>query len=251
MATAAGARRAVIFGANTDVGKTVVSCGLVRAACGALTNGGVAYVKPLQTGAEHGHSDERAVRRAVAAAGLEQRLRSATLYSWGPAVSAHVAAEAGPAITAEGVEDGVPSDHDVCARISAYLDAHADAELSFVETAGGVLSPGPARTMQADMYAGLKLPVMLVGDGRLGGISSTICAVESLRQRGYEIPALAILEDPDEGYGNTEYLQYKLGDSMRIFGFGALPPEPEPLDEWHAEAQPQFEAIVEHLMKHL
>ena len=47
-----------------------------------------------------------------------------------------------------------------------------------VETAGGVLSPGPNRTLQADLYRPLRLPVLLVGDAKLGGISTTLSAYE-------------------------------------------------------------------------
>lgn len=40
---------------------------------------------------------------------------------------------------------------------------------------------------QADIYRPLRLPVVLVGDGRLGGISATIAAYEALISRGYEV----------------------------------------------------------------
>lgn len=39
-----------------------------------------------------------------------------------------------------------------------------------------------------------RFPVVLVGDGRLGGISGTISAYETLRLRGYDIAAI-VLED--------------------------------------------------------
>lgn len=39
-----------------------------------------------------------------------------------------------------------------------------------------------------------RLPAVLVGDGRLGGISSTISAYESLKLRGYDVVAV-VLED--------------------------------------------------------
>ena len=45
-------------------------------------------------------------------------------------------------------------------------------------------------------YAGrpFRLPGILVGDGRLGGISGTISAYESLKLRGYDIAAV-VFED--------------------------------------------------------
>ena len=39
-----------------------------------------------------------------------------------------------------------------------------------------------------------RLPAILVGDGQLGGISSTISAYESLKLRGYDVVAV-VFED--------------------------------------------------------
>lgn len=56
----------------------------------------------------------------------------------------------------------------------------------------------------------LRFPGVLVGDGRLGGISTTIGAYESLRSRGYDIPAIVLV---DAGLSNEiplqQYLQHK------------------------------------------
>lgn len=50
----------------------------------------------------------------------------------------------------------------------------------------------------------LRLPGLLVGDGKLGGISSTIAAYESLHLRGYDIDAVILV---DGGVGNEEALR--------------------------------------------
>eukprot|EP00981_Chlorochromonas_danica_P006534 scaffold1420_cov182-Ochromonas_danica.AAC.12 len=68
---------------------------------------------------------------------------------------------------------------------------------TIVETAGGVLSPGPNKTLQADLYRSLRLPVLLVGDARVGGISATLCAYESLRVRGYTVHAIVMIDRAD------------------------------------------------------
>lgn len=78
--------------------------------------------------------------------------------------------------------------------------------LAIVETAGGVLSPGPSGTPQADILRPLRLPSVLVGDHRLGGISSTISAAESLIMRGYDIDAVVCFNDQSK-YENAEYLE--------------------------------------------
>ena len=74
-----------------------------------------------------------------------------------------------------------------------------------LETAGGVLSPGPSGTVQADVYRPLRLPVILVGDSKLGGIGTTISAFESLRIRGYDVDSVVLFDD--QQWGNHGYLQ--------------------------------------------
>lgn len=77
-------------------------------------------------------------------------------------------------------------------------------EWLFLETAGGVHSPTPSGTTQADLYMPLRLPSILIGDSRLGGISQTISAFESLHIRGYKVESVLLFED--QQWGNLEYL---------------------------------------------
>jgi bifunctional dethiobiotin synthetase / adenosylmethionine---8-amino-7-oxononanoate aminotransferase len=94
---------------------------------------------------------------------------------------------------------------------------------ALLETAGGVLSPGPSGTLQADLYRPLRLPVSLVGDHRLGGIGSTISAFESLHIRGYDVDSVVLFED--NAYGNHEYLRDHFSKhGIRTF---ALPQPPQ------------------------
>ncbi|CAL1715948.1 unnamed protein product [Somion occarium] len=74
----------------------------------------------------------------------------------------------------------------------------------YVETAGGVHSPTLSGTTQLDSYRPLFLPTILIGDSRLGGISSTISSYESLVLRGYIVDAILLFRD--EYYRNWEYL---------------------------------------------
>lgn len=73
-----------------------------------------------------------------------------------------------------------------------------------VETAGGVHSPTPAGRSQADAYRPLRLPVVLVGDPRLGGISATVAAFEALHVRGYDVARLVLFADAS--FRNESYL---------------------------------------------
>jgi dethiobiotin synthetase/adenosylmethionine--8-amino-7-oxononanoate aminotransferase len=98
--------------------------------------------------------------------------------------------------------------------LSEHLQHEADAlskaqdtmGLAIVETAGGVLSPGPSGTPQADVLRPMRLPVILVGDHRLGGIAATLSAAESLIIRGYDVDAVVCFDDQSK-YQNAEYLK--------------------------------------------
>lgn len=72
----------------------------------------------------------------------------------------------------------------------------------------GVHSPTLLGTLQADAYRPLRLPTILVADSRLGGISSTISAYESLLIRGYDIELVLCMLDQTsaKAYLNHEYL---------------------------------------------
>jgi len=98
-------------------------------------------------------------------------------------------------------------DHTLLRRIQDELVNYVTGHDAYavVETAGGVLSPAPSGSTQADFYRPLRLPVVLVGDHRLGGIGSTISAWESLHVRGYDVPSILLFEDSI--YGNSDYLR--------------------------------------------
>lgn len=87
-------------------------------------------------------------------------------------------------------------------ELCSYVNEHDG--VAVVEAAGAVLSPAPSGNTQADAYRPLRLPALLVGDSRLGGIGSTISAWESLHIRGYDVQAVALFEE--HRYQNAKYL---------------------------------------------
>jgi dethiobiotin synthetase/adenosylmethionine--8-amino-7-oxononanoate aminotransferase len=102
-----------------------------------------------------------------------------------------------------------PSDSSILTAVNAYLQklpssAPEDRQVVLIETAGGVHSPTPSATSQADLYRPLRLPVFLVADPKLGGISSTISAFESLHIRGYDLDSVLVFEN--DKYRNHEFL---------------------------------------------
>lgn len=67
------------------------------------------------------------------------------------------------------------------------------------------MSPGPSGSVQADLYRPLRLPTLLIGDSKLGGIGTTISAFESLHVRGYDLDSLILFDDSQwRNYGYLE-----------------------------------------------
>ncbi|KAF2738976.1 bifunctional dethiobiotin synthetase/adenosylmethionine-8-amino-7-oxononanoate aminotransferase [Polyplosphaeria fusca] len=196
-----------VYGANTGVGKTIASTliGAHFSRRKGPNRWNVNYIKPVSTGPSQ-EADDRYVNKYA-------KCRTTTLFQYAEAVSPHIAAEKARS---------VPSDDHVLAGLSKQLELDAQQTshspdvmgFSLVETAGGVLSPGPSGTPQADLFRPLRLPVILVGDHRLGGISATISSCESLRMRGYDVDAVICFKD-EKQYGNAEYLQGRF-DRMGI-----------------------------------
>ena len=76
--------------------------------------------------------------------------------------------------------------------------------MALVETAGGLLSPCPSGTTQAFVFRPLRFPADLVGDSKLGGISSTLPACEALNIRGYSVASILMFGNESESLTNEK-----------------------------------------------
>ncbi|KAG6884936.1 hypothetical protein C0993_007118 [Termitomyces sp. T159_Od127] len=180
-----------VFGANTDVGKTILTTALVRASA---RSSPVYYLKPVSTGDPAAADTLHVLRHAAS-----QRVSTECLYQFDHPVSPHLAAQ---------LADRPVSDETLVNAIAGYVRRAADSSPQaahlYVETAGGVHSPTLSGTTQAEAYRPLFLPTILIGDAKLGGISSTIAAYEALLLRGYIVDAVLLFSD--SCYRNEQYL---------------------------------------------
>ncbi|KAH7115949.1 pyridoxal phosphate-dependent transferase [Dendryphion nanum] len=228
-----------IYGANTGVGKTVASTLLGahfrKRTSGKIKKWSVKYLKPVSTGPMT-EMDELYVKRFTGAS-------VSTLFKYNDAVSPHIAA-------ANAGRNGkyIPPDAVVNERLytklkglhAGYSMAKGEMGIAFVETAGGVLSPGPSGTPQADIYRQLRLPVVLVGDHRLGGIASTISAAESLIIRGYDIEAVVCFNDKSK-YQNHEYLgDYFMKRNIPLYSIPWIPDLKDLSEEQEVEKMREY-----------
>lgn len=231
-----------IFGANTDVGKTLFSVGVCYGAniLGITTR----YIKPIQTGAPE-HSDAATV--AIGCPGVETH----TLLALKNPVSPHRAQMMG---TAQETPEA-DCDLEVFQKLQILLSCplpeiyrEGALSLTFIEGAGGPASPTPNGQLQCDFYRPLRLPVVLVGDSKLGGISTTLAAYHLLHSRGYDVVALALFAAEHE---NHLFLKSQL-NKIPVFaipgpGFPKNQEHSENLGEWLNRHKPFWVALAQHL----
>ena len=161
-----------VTGTDTDCGKTVVACGVVRA----LRSRGlrVGVMKPVSAGAEptpDGLRNQDALD-LIAASGLALPYALVSPFAFTPAIAPHVAA----------AQAGTPI------RFARLLEAFARirevSDAVVVEGAGGWRVPlGPDGDM-ADLAAALGVPVLLVVGLRLGCLNHALLTAESIERRG-------------------------------------------------------------------
>lgn len=176
----------LVIGTGTDVGKTVVTAGLLRAAhdSGLL----VQAVKPVQTGCARGSDGEyeapdlAVYREACPAA------RSSALFCFADPCSPHLAASEGG--TALGVD----------AILQAIKAQRGASDYMLVEGAGGLLVPLNERESFADLAMALDCRIVLVAANRLGAINHVFLTLDALRLRGLSVAAVVMTEvDPGDG----------------------------------------------------
>lgn len=63
--------------------------------------------------------------------------------------------------------------------------------------------------MQCDLLRPLRLPCVLVGDARLGGIAATLSAYESLLLRGHDVHAVLLLDPGISMHGERQSMDIR------------------------------------------
>ena len=175
-----------IAGAGTDVGKTFVACGLIRA----LRTSGVAVdaLKPIVSGfddADWSASDPAHLLRALDRGPSAAALDAISPYRYRAPLAPDLAARLeGRAVDFDAVAD-------LCRR---RVKANPPGQVLVIEGVGGVMSPISDHATGLDLMTGLDLPAILVGGSYLGAISHTLTAWSVLRANGVSVLAIALSE---------------------------------------------------------
>lgn len=161
-----------VTGTDTGVGKTLVSCALLRAY--AAQGKRVAGFKPVAAGCDaQGHNEDATMLHAMSTMPL--RYEQVNPYGLREAVAPHLAA----------VRSGVHIEF--APILASYRELAAQAEVVVVEGAGGFLVPLNDRQNSADLARELGLPVILVVGLRLGCLNHALLTVEAVRVRGLRL----------------------------------------------------------------
>jgi dethiobiotin synthetase len=159
-----------ITGTDTGVGKTTVSCALLRkyVAAGWRAVG----MKPVAAGGGEDNDDLVAL---AAAGNVDASLSARCPYAFADAIAPHLAARAA----------GVAIDLHRIQRSYQELSARADHVV--VEGAGGALAPLSDRIDMLDIARALALPVLMVVGLRLGCLNHALLTSLAIRARGLKL----------------------------------------------------------------
>ncbi|CAJ0908315.1 7692_t:CDS:2, partial [Entrophospora sp. SA101] len=147
------------------------------------------YLKPVQTGYPV-DSDSRLLETFISSSS-SRRFRSKSLFKYEKPVSPHIAVTD---------KSEIPNDERLLLEIKNFISESSKEETND----NSVNSPIMSGTLQSEFYRSLRLPTILIGDGNLGGISTTISSFESLYLHGYDIPLILLFEDTK--YENDKFL---------------------------------------------
>jgi dethiobiotin synthetase len=169
-----------VTGTGTGVGKSVVAAAIVAA----LTQQGmkVAAFKPAVSGLDEPEPGWPLDHELLAAATGWQTPESVTPFTFGPAVSPHLAAdEAGVQITLGGL-------------LAAFELASAPAELVICEGVGGLMVPLSSQPVLSllDFAKAIALPAVVATHPGLGTISDTRLTVDRLEAEGIPVAGVVI-----------------------------------------------------------
>jgi dethiobiotin synthetase len=171
---------------GTDIGKTFVAGGLVRAL--RRQGRGVEALKPVASGFDPADLAATDTGSLLAAMGRPLTRDEAALISpwrFAAALSPDMAARReGRAIDFDRLVDFARG------RIAAAPD------ILLIEGVGGVMVPLDDTHTVLDWMAALRLPVLLVAGSYLGTISHTLTALDALRRRELSVLAIVISESP-------------------------------------------------------
>ncbi|MGE0830703.1 MAG: dethiobiotin synthase [Hyphomonadaceae bacterium] len=217
-----------VTGAGTDIGKTYVSCALLRAwrvagrSCAALKPVITGYAPEAMAG-----SDSALLLEAAGQGPTEAAIAEISPWRFKAPLAAPLAARA----------EGRTIDF---SAIAAYCRAQAERATGplLVEGAGGVMSPLAEGETCLDLARALGRPAIFVAGSYLGAVSHALTGLAVLDAAGVPIAALVLSESQENiGLEETREMIVRLRPDVRIW----LAPRGEPA-AWATDLAARLEA---------
>ncbi|MEJ8797301.1 dethiobiotin synthase [Trinickia caryophylli] len=203
-----------VTGTDTEIGKTFVSCALLRGFARAGLR--AAAMKPVAAGAfeREGQwlNEDAEALDAAASVLLPPEVRTPFLLK-APAAPHIVAAHEGVTL-------------DIAHIVACHREAMTQADVVVVEGVGGFRVPLTETHDTADLACALALPVVLVVGVRLGCISHALLTAEAIARRGLAIAGwVANIVDPAMRYAeeNVDALRSRLAREHGAPLIGTVP----------------------------
>jgi dethiobiotin synthetase len=173
-----------VTAAGTDIGKTFVTCGLIRA----LQARGrkVAALKPIASGfasADPERSDSGLLLSVLGRPVAAETIAQVSPWRFAAALSPDMAA----------AREGRTIDYAAVVGFCREAIATRDGAL-LIEGIGGVMTPLDARHTVLDWMVAMDIPIVLVAGSYLGAVSHCLTALDVLRRRGLAVACLVISE---------------------------------------------------------
>ena len=178
----------VVSGADTEIGKTLVACGVAKA----LADRGVSVraVKPVESGTEPEPEPTEDGRLLAAATG----------QSHPPHAFVRLREPLAPPVAAD--IDDVDLDMDAwCDRIREIAEG-VGVDVLIVEGAGGLLSPLTWSESTRDLARRLDASVLVVAPDRLGTLNHSLLVVEALENQDIELEGV-VFSAPEQADSST------------------------------------------------
>jgi dethiobiotin synthetase len=183
-----------IVGTGTEVGKTHVACGLLRA--GVARELSVVATKPVMSGVDPAALAKSDAGRLLAAAEIEPTDEAVAEASpW------RFAAPLAPTAAARAEGRALPY-----GELLGFCRERAKLRvgLQVVESAGGIMSPIADGKLVIDLAEDLGIPVVLVAAAYVGAISHTLTSVAALEARKLKLAAVVVNETRTGGLPAAE-----------------------------------------------
>ena len=192
-------KKLFVTATGTDIGKTYVSALIVKKMrdfgydCG--------YFKPVLSGVEEkdGYLIKSDSNYVVKTAGIPTSPDDCVAYWWEEAVSPHLAAKrANQKIDIEKI-------------LHKYKKLNEKYEYLLIEGAGGITCPlrleNEEKYLLNDLIHELEAPILIVADGGLGTINSTILTVEYAKAKNIKIKGIVLNNFDPENFMHQDNLR--------------------------------------------